>query len=1010
MRLRAFVLTLLSIFVPATSLVAREWTDATGKFRVEAELVVVKNGKVYLEKADGTAVSVPVDRLSDADRKYLSSISEKQGTAEKQGTGAPTSASKTRADDSPAQVETAANAAELPLLARRAHEILEATCYRCHGKDGATEGGFNFVLNFEKLAKTHVKPKDAPGSLLYQRISAHDHDTIMPPEREEPRPSQNDVAAIRQWIQAGAPAISDEKPREFITNDDVFKAILGDLRSTPERSRKYNRYFTLTHLYNAGISEDELQTYRLAFVKLINSLSWNADLISPTAVDSAATVLRVDIRLLNWNDQIWNEIVKHNPYGLKIAGADATACYHESKTEMPAVRVDWFVFAASRPPLYHAILALPESAGGLEQMLHVNVAADIEQEQVIRAAFNRSGVSRNNRLIERHKLPQGSYWKSYDFAGNTGRKNLFEHPMGPGDAEETFRHDGGEIIFSLPNGLQGYMLVNGSGQRIDRGPTEIVSDAKRSDRAVMNGISCMSCHYAGMITKSDEIRPFIEANRKAFSDVDSVLALYPKQQDLDSSYDQDGKRFTSALGKIGMKIVSRTGEPVSTMAARFEDELDLRLAAAEFGFRPDELVKKLDKSDSVARALGALRISGGTVKRDSFVEVFSVAAREFGLEATPATPTIANVSPPRNPTRPAPGSSNNGSMSSGATATRGNWPAGGSARAAMPRGSSPRSNPVLIPNITNPASGKGPTPGEYRRFGEMGWGVTSLVFSPDGKKLAVGKMDRALLLFNVETGAKIDSKEGLQSLGEITSLTFTADGKKLLSGSSSGEIDIWDVKPTGQLSKSGQFAGHTGAVRTIAVSRDGRTVLSSGGDKRCRYWQLDSGREVIAAVAFSRDVMACHISPDGIDGLASDGETFLRFDLSSGETKATFKTGLGHAMSVAMSASADGQLACCDGSTLRFWDLKTGAEAPNRIDSREIQWGMTFSPDGKLLFSGGAGRVNVWDVAKQERIASLETAGTSYIKTIAVSVDGRFIATIPYSAGQILQVIHAPKR
>ena len=367
------------------------------------------------------------------------------------------------------------------MLARHAHEILEVNCYRCHGKDGATEGGFNFVLNFEKLAKTHVKPNDAPGSLLYQRISAHDHDTLMPPEGEKPRPSQEDIAAVRQWIQAGAPAISDEKPREFITNVDVFKAILADLRSTPERARKYNRYFTLTHLYNAGFSEDELQTYRLAFVKLINSLSWNSEMISPAAVDPAATVLRVDIRLLNWNEQIWNEIAKQNPYGLKVAGEEATACYHESKTEMPAVRVDWFVFAASRPPLYHAILALPESAGELEQMLHVNVAADIEQEQVIRAAFNRSGVSRNNRLIERHKSAQGSYWKSYDFAGNTGRKNLFEHPMGPGDAEETFRQDGGEIIFSLPNGLQGYMLVNGTGQRIDRGPTEIVSDAKRSE-------------------------------------------------------------------------------------------------------------------------------------------------------------------------------------------------------------------------------------------------------------------------------------------------------------------------------------------------------------------------------------------------------------------------------------------------------------------------------------------------------------------------------------------------
>ena len=98
------------------------------------------------------------------------------------------------------------------------------------------------------------------------------------------------------------------------------------------------------------------------------------------------------------------------------------------------------------------------------------------------AAFNRSGVSQNNRLIEWHKFAYGSYWKSYDFGGNVGRQNLFEHPLGPGTADAEFKHDGGEIIFTLPNGLQGYLLVDGQGKRIDKGPTTIVSDPKRPDR------------------------------------------------------------------------------------------------------------------------------------------------------------------------------------------------------------------------------------------------------------------------------------------------------------------------------------------------------------------------------------------------------------------------------------------------------------------------------------------------------------------------------------------------
>jgi hypothetical protein len=236
----------------------------------------------------------------------------------------------------------------------------------------------------------------------------------------------------------------------------------------------------------------------------------------------------------------------------------------------------------------------------LEQLVRVDVAADIEQEKVLRAGFNRSGVSQNNRLIERHASPYGGYWKSYDFAGSRGRQNLFEQPLGP-EGPEAFRHDGGEIIFNLPNGLQGYMLADAAGNRIDKGPTQIVSDPQRADRAVVNGVSCMSCHYAGMISKSDEIRPFVEANRKAFRDPEAILALYPGEEALRRAFDEDGSRFAAALQGVGMKKVSRTGEPISTMALRFEEELDLRHAAAEFGLTPADFSRRLNQAPAMAR-------------------------------------------------------------------------------------------------------------------------------------------------------------------------------------------------------------------------------------------------------------------------------------------------------------------------------------------------------------------------------------------------------------------------
>ncbi len=49
----------------------RTWTDASGTFTVEAELVERKDGKVTLKKSDGETIDVPIDQLSEADRKLL---------------------------------------------------------------------------------------------------------------------------------------------------------------------------------------------------------------------------------------------------------------------------------------------------------------------------------------------------------------------------------------------------------------------------------------------------------------------------------------------------------------------------------------------------------------------------------------------------------------------------------------------------------------------------------------------------------------------------------------------------------------------------------------------------------------------------------------------------------------------------------------------------------------------------------------------------------------------------
>jgi tetratricopeptide (TPR) repeat protein/mono/diheme cytochrome c family protein len=508
-------------------------------------------------------------------------------------------------------------------LAQQAQALLKTHCHRCHGQDGTNEGGFNYVLDVPQLTRRKKLVAGNPAkSRLLQRIL--DPESPMPPEDEKTRPSKDEIALLQRWIEAGAPDVRpDAPPRPFLSPADVVRLIRADLDQVHERDRRFTRYFTLVHLANAGLSDDQLQSYRHGLAKLVNSLSWGRRVVVPQPIDPGRTIFRIDLRAYQWNEKVWDEVLAQNPYGLTLATADGQAVAAATQSALPYVRADWFVAAAARPPLYHEVLQLPKTERELEQLLRVDVAENLRQERVARAGFNGSGVSRNNRLIERHESGAVVYWKSYDFSSNAGRHNLFAHPLGPGGGDGTFQHDGGEIIFNLPNGLQGYFLADGQGRRLDKGPTAIVSDPKRPDRAVENGLSCMSCHARGMIEKADQVRGHVLSNPGAFAaaDVETVRALYPPGERFAALIREDARRFQAAVAQTGAPL--SVTEPIAALALRFEAELDLPLAAAEAGVRSDEFVRMLERTPEMAKHLGPLRVAGGTVQRQVFVDAFA---------------------------------------------------------------------------------------------------------------------------------------------------------------------------------------------------------------------------------------------------------------------------------------------------------------------------------------------------------------------------------------------------
>src|SRR5215468_4386300 len=145
--------------------------------------------------------------------------------------------------------------------AQRAREILERKCFRCHGANGVAMKNV-FVLDRERLVSSRTVIPGDPDSLLLRMTNSG----AMPVGG--PELSQEEKAGLRDWVMRGAPdwgrSEQDLTRRPRLRESDILALIRNDLFGAPDRTRLYLRYFSLANLYNAGISEAELQTYREA--------------------------------------------------------------------------------------------------------------------------------------------------------------------------------------------------------------------------------------------------------------------------------------------------------------------------------------------------------------------------------------------------------------------------------------------------------------------------------------------------------------------------------------------------------------------------------------------------------------------------------------------------------------------------------------------------------------------------------------------------------------------------
>ncbi|KAF8837904.1 WD40 repeat-like protein [Paxillus ammoniavirescens] len=234
----------------------------------------------------------------------------------------------------------------------------------------------------------------------------------------------------------------------------------------------------------------------------------------------------------------------------------------------------------------------------------------------------------------------------------------------------------------------------------------------------------------------------------------------------------------------------------------------------------------------------------------------------------------------------------------------------------------------------------------------------------------------------------------------LCGMVYLPDGR-LVTCSDDETVRIWDLENSEQ---EGMTMGHGGGAaswsRGLAVTRDGKKILSGGPDKILRVWDVETQQLIAEWGGHEFGIPCIVVSPD--DQLIASGDTggriVIREMKEEGQKEHVIETVPGDVNSICFSPDGTKLASAHDDKMIRVFDVEYGDLILGPIQGH-TDWvsSVVWSLDGNRLFTASADHsIRLWDSETGEAIGDPWTGHINDVNSISLSPDGTKLASASY--------------